>query len=195
MAILSGAAQVSAQSSARLAANDSFRAMPPRPTFEHVVQEFVDDERAAPQVFTLALIPNLGVTGSLRSVIESMMQVSLTFRRQCARLAAAENLTIFVAASIGDPSRLTRATTQFSVAPEGRLVARILVGPYGSREELLAHEFEHVLEQLDGVDLAALSQRNATGVSLIDGTRFETVRAVAIGRQVVEEIANARRRE
>ena len=54
--------------------------------------------------------------------------------------------------------------------------------------ELIAHEFEHVLEQLDCVDLRALAH---TGDSrqLADGA-FETARAIIAGQQVAGEVVN-----
>ena len=52
--------------------------------------------------------------------------------------------------------------------------------------ELLAHEFEHLIEQLDGVDLKALA-RDGEARRLADGA-FETDRAMAAGQQVAGEV-------
>jgi hypothetical protein len=53
--------------------------------------------------------------------------------------------------------------------------------------ELIAHEIEHVIEQIDGVDLRVQSLLPGTGVrSCMDGS-FETVRAVRVGRRVAQE--------
>lgn len=163
------------------------------PPIERVVREYVDDDDERVPQITSAAMTNLDTSDSLRKVIESMLQASPTFRRQCARLAAESRLTIEVALVAVEPSRTSRATTQFAVGVGGLLVARIMIGPAGPVDELLAHEFEHVLEQLDGVDLESLARRQATGVSVVDGSRFETVRAATVGRQVAEEIRNARR--
>ena len=48
-------------------------------------------------------------------------------------------------------------------------------------QELIAHEFEHVIEQLDGVDLAAHAALPHTGVTSIGHSTdiFETMRAHA----------------
>jgi hypothetical protein len=58
----------------------------------------------------------------------------------------------------------------------------------GNYVELLAHEFEHVVEQIDGMDLRALA-RNGTGevVQLSDGA-FESARAREAGRAALSEV-------
>ncbi len=52
--------------------------------------------------------------------------------------------------------------------------------------ELLGHEFEHLIEQLDGVDLSAMA-RGGEARRLTDGA-FETERAIAAGQQVAGEV-------
>jgi hypothetical protein len=54
--------------------------------------------------------------------------------------------------------------------------------------ELLPHELEHVIEQLDGVDLVALAAAGTDGVSEVDPRIFETARARAAGRAVIREL-------
>ena len=57
-------------------------------------------------------------------------------------------------------------------------------------EELIAHEFEHIIEQLDGVDLAAHAAQRHTGVTAIGHRHdiFETMRAKRAGLKVVSEL-------
>ena len=57
-------------------------------------------------------------------------------------------------------------------------------------EELIAHEFEHIIEQLDGVDLGAHAAQPHTGVTAIGHRRdiFETMRAKRAGLKVVSEL-------
>jgi hypothetical protein len=53
--------------------------------------------------------------------------------------------------------------------------------------ELLAHELEHIIEQLDGIDLAAKAAVARSGVrECVDGS-FETSRAVRVGTLVALE--------
>jgi len=54
--------------------------------------------------------------------------------------------------------------------------------------ELLAHEFEHLIEQLDGIDLAVLAKRGQAR-RLEDGA-FEPRRAIAAGQRVAGEVSN-----
>ena len=62
--------------------------------------------------------------------------------------------------------------------------------PTAQLVEILAHEFEHVIEQLDGVELRADPSH---GVYQLANGSFETARAVHIGRQVSGEADAANR--
>ena len=53
--------------------------------------------------------------------------------------------------------------------------------------EVIAHELEHVCEQIEGVDVRALSHQRNSGVYAVGSRHFETRRAVLIGRQVARE--------
>ena len=55
--------------------------------------------------------------------------------------------------------------------------------------EYLAHEIEHVLEQVDGVDLRRSARGGLEGVQETQSSVFETARAIAIGRVVAREVA------
>ena len=84
--------------------------------------------------------------------------------------------------SMADIYVLDRTTT--TVTLESRLVATVAINPRGDFTELLAHELEHVIEQLDGIDLAVKASVANSGVrSCVDGT-FETSRAVRVGSVV-----------
>ena len=52
--------------------------------------------------------------------------------------------------------------------------------------ELIAHELEHVLEQVDGTDLARLARQGLDGVVEWGGA-YETARARSVGRLVARE--------
>jgi hypothetical protein len=128
---------------------------------------------------------NLTVPSAYRATIETMLVRSAMFRRQCLRLAAAPHLDVVVRMLhpvTGGP----RARTQIS-ASGGRVIAAVEINPSGDFMELLAHELEHVIEQLDGIDLAAKSTIARSGVrSCVNGT-FETSRAKHIGSVVAVE--------
>jgi len=127
--------------------------------------------------------PNLSVPSIYRTTVELMIERSSMFRRQCVRLAAATHLTVIV--NMLHPNNSgPRAQTEIKRENGGRLVATASINPHGDFTELLAHELEHVIEQLDGIDLAAKASVARSGVrSCVDGT-FETSRAVRVGSVV-----------
>jgi Tol biopolymer transport system component len=72
----------------------------------------------------------------------------------------------------------------------GRLVSvDIHLTNFDDPVELIAHELEHVIEQLDGIDLEAHA-RTGTVSKREDGA-FETRRAIEIGKRVAREVSLA----
>jgi hypothetical protein len=148
---------------------------------------YVDDEsQVAPAPLTLPR--NMNASLELEQKMLAMLRMSPTFRRQCTRLGQTSTLTVTIRRAI-PAGRGTLASTQIINVHEGRLYATVHIGPAADDGELLAHEFEHIIEQLDGVDLAAMARRHDTGVRSIDETGFfETDRARTVGHQVAEEL-------
>jgi len=160
-----------------------------------VMQLHVDDESAVPQFDEVRLPPNLNVSAPLQQTVESMLRDSPTFRRQCARLTHSPSITVSVEQVIIAAAARSLAVTDFSFDRDGRMFAHVQLGQAPDREEVIAHEFEHIIEQLDGVDLPSLARHATAGVRVTDHVdRFETERAVAMGRQVTHEIRSARRK-
>lgn len=60
---------------------------------------------------------------------------------------------------------------------------------------MLAHEFEHVLEQIEGVRLADEADLPGTGVQRVSGGAFETARARAAGKAAEAEVDAVRLRQ
>ena len=126
-----------------------------------VVREYV---RAEPSPASSITLPqNLRVPPMYQPYVESMLRWSPTFRRQCLRLAQAPWLTVV-------------------------LEPLPAIGSLDDQVELIAHELEHVIEQLDGVDLRARATLPETGVRSLKDAGFETVRAVRAGRAASEEV-------
>jgi hypothetical protein len=125
-----------------------------------------------------------------RPLVESMLRESPTFRRQCIRIAGAPNLTVHLV--IGPYQRRSdvRAITRMTRTPSGAVAAFVDIGPLHDTVELIAHEFEHIIEQLDGIDLAARAALPHTGVSSVGpvGGMFETERAKLVGLKVASEV-------
>ena len=132
---------------------------------------------------------NVVIPDGVRATVSAMLRASPTFRRQCARIDRTSALSVIVTRSLAAGRSGAGAFTRITRAPDGRIVAEIELSPSGDDVTLLAHEFEHILEQLDGVDLAAMAARSGTGVRhLLHPPGFETERAIAIGRQVADEV-------
>jgi hypothetical protein len=135
--------------------------------------------------------PNLTISSSFAATVEDMRRRSPTFRRQCQRLAAATWATVTITAATSMREGMAAWTTITRDAGQ-RLQASVFV-PLSSRTaELIAHEIEHVIEQLDGIPLADMSRIRDSGVRQCDCTSedtYETIRAIRIGRQVADELA------
>jgi hypothetical protein len=139
--------------------------------------------------------PNMVIPAVYRPVVAEMFRYSPTFRRQCGRLARASDLQIDLTPSMQPGLTAGEALTRIVRLPGGVMKAGVQIGPVGDPSLLIAHEFEHILEQLDGVDLPAMATRVATGVRLVRGSgHFETERAIAAGRRVAEEVNRGRMR-
>jgi len=136
---------------------------------------------------------NLFVSSMYRRRIELMLAHSATFRRQCVRLANASNLVVVLQSDTPRSDAETRAVTTMVRGDDGGIRAVVRIRQSERVTELIAHEIEHVIEQLDGVDLKALSQQDASGVRrcrCTDVNTFETQRAVNAGLQVAREVGD-----
>jgi len=151
------------------------------------VRQYVADKTAPAR---LALPPNFIVPDNFCPGIESMLHDSATFRRQCLRIAGEPRLMIHLIFATPSTRSDVRAVTTITREHDGRRVAHIAITPRQDLVELIAHEFEHIVEQLDGVDLAAQAARPRTGVHAQSGPSemFETVRATRVGLRVAGEM-------
>ena len=137
----------------------------------------------------------LRVEPALRPVVVDMCRRSPTFRRQVIRLARQPGLEVRLQAGQFSTFGTVRARTTLTRV-DGQLRAAIVVVPAGTsvvQAELVAHEFEHIVEQLDGVNLADWAGRSGVyrvGSNGREGP-FETERARQIGRAVAGEFAAA----
>jgi hypothetical protein len=72
----------------------------------------------------------------------------------------------------------------------GLLLAVVMIPPHGDYAELVAHELEHVLEQMEGVNLAALARSGSGAVKRRPDGAYETARALNAGLAVAAELRN-----
>jgi hypothetical protein len=119
--------------------------------------------------------------------VQDMWQRSPTFRRQVARLSGAA-LIVTIDTCGGDCLASVRGQTTMTFAhgavirAHARIRSSIVEVP-----ELIAHELEHVIEQLDGVDLARLARQGNHVIRTDARGPYETARANSIGRAVASE--------
>ena len=137
-----------------------------------------------------ALPSNLTAGAVFQAALESMWQSSPIFRRQCRRLSAAPYLRVNLLLE-----DLARRPSSYSARAAMKRQKGVLVSVdiYLTRlddpVELIAHEIEHVVEQLDEVDLEVhVGSRNVWKRE--DGA-FETRRAIEVGRRVAHEVSLA----
>lgn len=151
------------------------------------VREYVATEAVPRQ---LSLPANLTVSPTYRPLLEDMLRQSATFRRQCVRIAGEPRVTVELRIAVSPRRSDIRAETHITRQRAGRLSADIQIFPIHDNVELIAHEIEHVIEQLDEVDLASHAALPDTGVHSLAAAShvFETKRAARIGVKVTEEV-------
>ena len=133
-----------------------------------------------------SLPPSIVLEKGLEPIVRWTLEHSATFRRQCRVLAAAPALSATVRVTARIPDSTERALSVVRRMPSGRIDASIEIRTSSDLSELLGHEFEHVIEQLDGIDLAQLQ---ASGEARrIENGAFETRRAIDAGHRVSAEV-------
>jgi hypothetical protein len=143
------------------------------------------DDRAS-NLEDMGLPSNLSAASVFQPDLERMVRMSPTFRRQCQRLAAAPSVKVQL--RLEDPQRRPSFRARTVVERDQGVVvaAHIFLYPSADAVELIAHEIEHVLEQLDGVDLEA--QVGSGNVWKRQDGAFETRRATEAGLRVPREV-------
>lgn len=123
-------------------------------------------------------------TGLLHAEFVSLLQHSAGFRQQCTRIAASRVLRVTLRiGSIGDER--ARAQTVINRYEAGGIRAEVTFRFSEDYLELLAHELEHVLEQVDGVRLG--SEVAAGRAWRLSSGAYETARALEAGVRARQE--------
>ena len=133
-----------------------------------------------------SLPPSIAIEKGLEPIVQWTLENSPTFRQQCRVLAAAAELSARVRVTARTPDSTERALSVVRRLPSGRIDASIEIRSSSSLSELLGHEFEHVIEQLDGVNLRHL--QSIGEARRIDSGAFETRRAIDAGQRVSAEV-------
>jgi hypothetical protein len=156
----------------------------------NLVRVYGDDNSDTRAVFAepVRMPANVTIADGYAGVIEAMLRSSPTFRSQCSRIGQARHLHLKIQMALLAPRHA--AATRLMREPDGRLGAEVQISPFGDAVVLIAHEFEHVIEQLDGVDLPAMADRPGTGVRTDpESGEFETERAISVGQRVAREVS------
>ena len=132
-----------------------------------------------------ALPSNLIVPDVVRPLVVTMLRLSPTIRRQCTRLAEQPKLLVHIRLVDGIRDGLALSLVERRGAGREAAVWIELRQP-ARYVEAIAHELEHVLEQVEGTDLARLARQRVDGVVDLGG-QYETARAQSVGRTVARE--------
>jgi hypothetical protein len=129
---------------------------------------------------------NFKVPEKLQPVLEDVARRSPKFRGQLQELRHHPHVRMTV--SYGNLSiwHVVRAESHVEKYEFGAV--RIDTRLYTAEDvvDVIAHELEHVCEQMEGIDVRALAHQRGSGVSDVGG-HYETKRAVMAGHQVAEE--------
>lgn len=158
------------------------------------VRQYSPAHRVAVQ--TLTIPQNIAAWPGSRPLLETMLARSPSFRRQCVRIANDRSLTVHLRQVPGRLQGGVRGISRIWRQSDGRIVAHVTLDPFDNDVEMIAHEFEHIIEQLDEVNLPEKARRRDSGVHAIRRaeTTFETSRAVRMGLKVVAEVRSSTRR-
>ena len=122
---------------------------------------------AAEQPCRRSFLPaNVFLLHDIEEPLQRIYERAPSFRAQCARIAAAKGLRVTVRIDPRMPSRC-RA---FTIVRRSRkqIFADVHLRPSSNHAEMLAHEFEHILEQIEGLDLRTLSLVKGSGVREVE---------------------------
>jgi hypothetical protein len=125
----------------------------------------------------------LVVKPTLLGVVDDGWKRSATLRRQCEELAASRAVVVL---EWGTTDSQSHARSRMGVQG-GVVVATVVVPPVAEAIELVAHELQHVLEKVRGVDFETEAKRSGSGVWRAFGG-YETQAAIDAGRQVGREL-------
>jgi hypothetical protein len=139
-----------------------------------------------------AISDPIHVPPELQSTLALMLETSATFRAQYQRLSREPRLYVRVQVDPQLEKRSFRAQSVINRTHSGAIVAFVSIAPGNNPTEWLAHEFEHVIEQLEGVELKVRAAAR-DDVWRTELNMFETGRAVDAGRVVLDEVRGALR--
>jgi hypothetical protein len=136
---------------------------------------------------------NVQPSSDLLPTLEKMWLRSPTFRQQCQRIAASPTLTVRIGVAI-KPAWFanTHAVTQLERTADGTMTANVRLFDLSHLIEFIGHEFEHLVEQIEGIQLPSLAFQHGSGVYRTKQGHYETARAIKAGHKVYAEYRAAK---
>ena len=153
-------------------------------------QTLAETEAAAgAPVPVIARPVNIRVDPLLQPLVEKLLRQSPTVRRQWETIAASRLVRVsLISSPLLRESTAARARTGVSRDAFGAVRAIVELPSAVDITELLAHELEHVLEQVEGLDLPALTKGGSAGVQQVARGVYETDRARNAGLAAMREV-------
>lgn len=139
-----------------------------------------------PNVCQRALPGNIVLSTEMARALMKIYESSATFRAQCDRIAAAPALSVIIRLDAVIP----RSCLAFTLINRRGYTLRAdvhLPAAGTMMAELVGHEFEHIVEQLDGLNLRVLANVRGSGVRESAFEVYESDRAQRAGRIVAAE--------
>ena len=144
------------------------------------------------QALTAGTIPpNIHIAGNVRPIFANLLALSPTLLDQCQRIGMAPHVRVYLRL-VRPTAELWRARGTIARHEAGALVAEFEIPTTSELVELISHELEHLIEQMEGVNLAVLARMRGNLAYRDESGRFETARAVAAGHAAAGEVRRAR---
>lgn len=132
---------------------------------------------------------NVRGDAALIRLFMSFVARSATMRRQCAVIAGASHVRVVLKYTARLPA-FSRALSTIERYEAGFVRVAIEVPVAADVGELLAHELEHVVEAIEGLDLPSLAKVGGSGVTELVKGVYETAGAKRTGRLASDEISH-----
>ncbi len=136
---------------------------------------------------------NIRVAFPLEPCVATMLSRSRTFRHTYMKIARRHDIRVKIVLAPNRRSHV-RAETDVRSFVGGQRVADIRLHTADDVVELIAHEMEHVLEQVEGTNLLLLSVAQSSDVHRV-GRSFETQRGIETGLRVADEVGSTASRK
>ena len=148
---------------------------------------FVAQHTSRSAICQSELPPNIR-PGLFRREMIRLLEASETFRQQCRRVEQTPYVWVRIGMARSVPAG-GRAETLIERFEAGAIVATVTLRFSEDYLELIPHELEHVIEQIDRVRLADEVENQRASVR--KGGVFETRRAIAAGLRVRQELSTS----